>query len=171
MKTDDTEVMKVLESLVADNEALKRDGAELQNLLAESREDLRALQEEMEERRAGDSSYWQHRSTNSGQSELTDHPVSPLSSTFPVGTAPSASILHSWHRQGNLGRRPVSTERSSRRAFVSDRRLIREKCTNSSAGAIDSRDRTPATVSNRLIDSLGDEVDLLRSTSIRSFIS
>lgn len=118
VKTDDPEVMKVLESLVADNEALKRDSAELQNLLAESREDLRALQEEMEERRASDSSYLRHRSTNSGQSELTDNPVSPLSSTFHVGTAPSSSVLHSWHRQGNLGRRPVSVERSSRRGFV-----------------------------------------------------
>ena len=40
-----------MESLVADNEALKRDIAELQNLLAESREDVRALREEMEEAR------------------------------------------------------------------------------------------------------------------------
>ena len=38
-----------MESLVADNEALKRDIAELQNLLAESREDVRALREEMED--------------------------------------------------------------------------------------------------------------------------
>ena len=118
VKTDDTDVMKVLESLVADNEALKRDNAELQNLLVESREDLRALQEEVQERRAGDSSYMRHRYTISGQSELTDNPASPLSSTFHVGTAPSGSVLHSWHRQGNLGRRPASVERSSRRGFV-----------------------------------------------------
>ncbi|KAH9833781.1 uncharacterized protein C8Q71DRAFT_849692 [Rhodofomes roseus] len=116
VKTDDTEVMKVLESLVADNEALKHDSAELQNLLTEAREDLRSLQTEMEERRAGDTSYLRHRYTISGQSDLPD-PISPLSATFHVGTAPSGSVLHSWHRQGNLGRRPVSVERSSRRAF------------------------------------------------------
>ena len=41
----------MLESLVADNEALKHDYAEVQNILSETREDLRALQEEVEERR------------------------------------------------------------------------------------------------------------------------
>ena len=49
--TDQPEVTDVMESLVADNEALKRDIAELQNLLAESREDVRTLREEMEEAR------------------------------------------------------------------------------------------------------------------------
>lgn len=46
------EVTQVMESLVADNEALKRDIAELQNLLAESREDVRLLRDEVEESRA-----------------------------------------------------------------------------------------------------------------------
>jgi hypothetical protein len=50
--TEDAEVMKVLESLVADNENLKHDNAELQNLLTDTREDVRALQEEVEEHRA-----------------------------------------------------------------------------------------------------------------------
>lgn len=49
--TDQPEVTQVMESLVADNEALKRDIAELQNLLAESREDMRVIREEMEEAR------------------------------------------------------------------------------------------------------------------------
>lgn len=49
---EDAEVMKVLESLVADNENLKHDNAELQNLLTDTREDVRALQEEVEEHRA-----------------------------------------------------------------------------------------------------------------------
>jgi hypothetical protein len=44
--------MKVLESLVSDNEGLKRDNSELQHLLKESREDCHALQEEIEEQRA-----------------------------------------------------------------------------------------------------------------------
>ncbi|KAF8872758.1 hypothetical protein BD779DRAFT_1571794 [Infundibulicybe gibba] len=46
------EITKVLESLVNDNEALKHDNAELQHLLAESRDDLHALQEEVDEQRA-----------------------------------------------------------------------------------------------------------------------
>ncbi|KAG9128218.1 hypothetical protein FRC07_002836 [Ceratobasidium sp. 392] len=50
--SDDPEITRVLEALVADNEALKRDAAELQNMLTESREDARALQEEMTEMRA-----------------------------------------------------------------------------------------------------------------------
>ncbi|KAG8935018.1 hypothetical protein FRC01_010523 [Tulasnella sp. 417] len=45
----DAEVTKVLESLVADNEAIKRDNAELQNMLAESREELRQAHEELAE--------------------------------------------------------------------------------------------------------------------------
>lgn len=40
--TQNQEVMKILESLVADNEALKRANAESANLLAEAREELRA---------------------------------------------------------------------------------------------------------------------------------
>ncbi|TDL29974.1 hypothetical protein BD410DRAFT_780491 [Rickenella mellea] len=47
--SEDAEITKVMESLVADNEALKRDTAELQNLLTESREDVRSLREEIEE--------------------------------------------------------------------------------------------------------------------------
>ncbi|KAF7971720.1 hypothetical protein HWV62_20087 [Athelia sp. TMB] len=50
---EENEVTKVLESLVADNENLKHDNAELQNLLSDAREDLRALQEEVGEHRAG----------------------------------------------------------------------------------------------------------------------
>jgi hypothetical protein len=46
------ELAKVLESLVNDSETLKWDNAELQRLLTESREDLHALQEEVDEQRA-----------------------------------------------------------------------------------------------------------------------
>lgn len=41
--------MKVLESLVSDNEVLKADNKELYKLLAESREDLQVLQSQVEE--------------------------------------------------------------------------------------------------------------------------
>ncbi|KAJ7571938.1 hypothetical protein C8J56DRAFT_1176433 [Mycena floridula] len=50
--SDQPEVTKVLESLVDDNEVLKRDNMELQRFLADSREDMRALQEELDEQRA-----------------------------------------------------------------------------------------------------------------------
>ncbi|KAE9407242.1 hypothetical protein BT96DRAFT_914824 [Gymnopus androsaceus JB14] len=50
--SENSELTKVLESLVDDNEGLKRDNAELQSLLAESRDDLYALQQEVEEQRA-----------------------------------------------------------------------------------------------------------------------
>lgn len=46
------EVTEILETLVADNEVLKKDTAELQNLLAESREDNRVLRDELEEAKA-----------------------------------------------------------------------------------------------------------------------
>lgn len=91
-------------------------------MLAETREDVRALQEEVEERRAGDTSFRRHRYMNSGQSSNFEA-SSPLSSSFHVGTVPSNSLLHSWQRHGHLGtpfnRRAASAERSTRRGFVS----------------------------------------------------
>ena len=45
------DVIQTLETLVADNELLKKDTAELQNLLAESREDNRVLRDDLEEAR------------------------------------------------------------------------------------------------------------------------
>ncbi|KAL6307178.1 hypothetical protein BKA93DRAFT_747895 [Sparassis latifolia] len=110
---ENTEMTTVLESLVMDNEALKRDNAELRNLLGESREDLRVLQEEIQERRANDVSFARHRYTHSGQSSAS----SPLSPVFHVGTAPSPSVLHSLHPALCGGRRAASTERASRRVF------------------------------------------------------
>jgi hypothetical protein len=47
----DGEMVKVLESLVADNEDLKRSSIEIQTLLQESRDDVHALQQELEELR------------------------------------------------------------------------------------------------------------------------
>lgn len=48
---DNAEVSRVLESLVADNEALKTDNEQLHNLLSESREDIQALQAQVEEQK------------------------------------------------------------------------------------------------------------------------
>jgi predicted outer membrane protein len=46
------EIMKLLESLVADKEALQKSNTELQELLSESREAIHMLQEEAGERLA-----------------------------------------------------------------------------------------------------------------------
>ncbi|KAG8786198.1 hypothetical protein FRB91_000643 [Serendipita sp. 411] len=51
-KSEDAEMTRILESLVSENEALKHDNAELQNLLTDCREDVRELREEVEEKRA-----------------------------------------------------------------------------------------------------------------------
>ncbi|KAG5648703.1 hypothetical protein DXG03_000050 [Asterophora parasitica] len=47
-----TELTRVLESLVNDNETLKRDNLELQTMLTDSREEINALQGEVDEHRA-----------------------------------------------------------------------------------------------------------------------
>lgn len=50
-RNEHEELARVLESLVNDNELVKRDNAELQQLLSDCREDFHALQEEVEEQR------------------------------------------------------------------------------------------------------------------------
>lgn len=73
-----------MESLVADNEALKRDIAELQNLLVEAREDVRTLREEVEESRASALTAArpspfrpEHMHTSSWASSFGQRPISP----------------------------------------------------------------------------------------------
>ncbi|KAI0722287.1 hypothetical protein C8T65DRAFT_628860 [Cerioporus squamosus] len=115
----DAEVTKVLESLVADNEALKRDNAELQNLLAAEREELHTLHEELEERRANDTPFRRaHRFTHSGASFTYHDTSAPLSPTFQVGTAPTSSVLRSrlQSEKAVADRRSLSAERSRERS-------------------------------------------------------
>ena len=79
--------MKLLESLVADKEALRKSNVELQDLLSESRETLQALQEEAGERvQVGTSRIYQtfpHALNHSSQVKshllyaLTDPAMSP----------------------------------------------------------------------------------------------
>ncbi|RDX53718.1 hypothetical protein OH76DRAFT_1143839 [Lentinus brumalis] len=114
----DAEVTKVLESLVADNEALKRDNAEYQNLLAAEREELHTLQEELEERRASDTPFRRgHRFTHSGTSNTYHDTSAPLSPTFHIGTAPTGSVLRSrlQSEKAAAKRRSLSAERSRER--------------------------------------------------------
>lgn len=79
--TPTDEVTKILETLVTDNEMLKRDGEELQRLLSESREDFRVLQEELDELRASENrKYSRHHSRSSVQLlPLNLAPLSPQS--------------------------------------------------------------------------------------------
>jgi hypothetical protein len=82
--TPNDDVTKMLETLVADNEMLKRDGEELQRLLSESREDFRTLQEELDELRASENrKYSRHRSSSAKSSmqlpPLSLAPISPQS--------------------------------------------------------------------------------------------
>lgn len=53
---EQAELLKVVGSLIDDNDSLKRDNAELQSLLAEAREDIQHMQEELEEQRANPTS-------------------------------------------------------------------------------------------------------------------
>jgi hypothetical protein len=115
---DETEITKILETLVADNEDLKRNNAELQNLLGESREDVHALNEELDELRAAaaakppprlfllqfriayhsnraitaERSNYRHKYTNSASSVFSDLSTG-LASTMAMGTAVAGAPL------------------------------------------------------------------------------
>ncbi|EJD01634.1 uncharacterized protein FOMMEDRAFT_169713 [Fomitiporia mediterranea MF3/22] len=99
--SDNPEITQMMESLVADNEALKRDVAELQNLLAESREDVRVLQEEVQESRVAGrmsrnisslSTRPGHGYSFSWASSFGQAPLSPVSRSAAHSTQPSESL-------------------------------------------------------------------------------
>lgn len=97
----------MLETLVADNEMLKRDGEELQRLLSESREDFRALQEELDELRASENrKYSRHRLSNSKSSmQLPPLNLTQLSPRSTRSFSSGAGFT-------KLGKRAVSAERN-----------------------------------------------------------
>lgn len=101
------EVTKILETLVADNEMLKRDGEELQRLLSESREDYRALQEELDELRASENrKYSRHRSHSTKSSmQLPPLSLAPLSPRSPRSFSGGGGF-------SRLGKRAASAERN-----------------------------------------------------------
>ncbi|KAH9048949.1 hypothetical protein EDB84DRAFT_1261589 [Lactarius hengduanensis] len=104
------EVTKLLESLVADKEALEKSNAELQGLLSESREALDALQEEAGERPVS-------------STRPRNIPTAPSpSSSMTYGTAPGPlspiSAIFSDHEKTSAGRRSFSIESPSRRSFA-----------------------------------------------------
>lgn len=98
---------------MADNEGLRRDNTELQALLATTREELRALQDELEERRATDTPY---------NHEIPASYRAPTTPTFNFGTAPAPSAMHTIFTSpeaGPSGRRSQSVERGFKRGAVS----------------------------------------------------
>jgi len=100
--------MKLLESLVADKEALRKSNAELQDLLSESREALQALQEEAGERLV---------SSTTGRILSRDVPKSATSSTTPGPLSPISAIFSS-HDNPPMFKHPVNTDPPSHRSFV-----------------------------------------------------
>ncbi|KAI0248670.1 hypothetical protein BJV78DRAFT_1284572 [Lactifluus subvellereus] len=113
------EVMKLLESLVADKEALKKSNTELQELLSDSREAIHSLQEEAEERMASSpDGGWVPSPVRSVQPRDVPRPVSP-SVPMVYGTAPGPlspiSALFSSHEKASVARRSLSIESAFRR--------------------------------------------------------
>ncbi|KAG7097518.1 hypothetical protein E1B28_004861 [Marasmius oreades] len=98
---DTDDLTQMLESLVDDNEALKRDNVELQTLLAQSRDDTSALQQEVEEQRA----------LNAPRSRA----IAPLSPH--LRHAHSGSVSSSLQLAPILSRREPSLERKTQRSF------------------------------------------------------
>ena len=103
----------MLETLVTDNEMLKRDGEELQRLLSESREEFRGLQEELDELRASENrKYSRHRSGSAKSSmQLPPLNLAPLSPRSIRSFSGAAGFTR-------LGKRAVSAERN---LYVSSR--------------------------------------------------
>lgn len=94
----DKEFAQVLESLASENETLKHDNTELQSLLNDSREEIRMLQEEVEEERAasasplpsqtGDGTHWTL-NAETARFQRTHRPNASWASSF-AGHIPSA---------------------------------------------------------------------------------
>jgi len=80
--------MKVLHSLVEDNEGLKRDNAEMHRLLAESREDYHILQDELEEQRAN--------SPSRGKISICAWELASDIGAFSGDASPEIAVSHSW---------------------------------------------------------------------------
>ncbi|KAJ7784187.1 hypothetical protein B0H16DRAFT_1356160 [Mycena metata] len=102
------ELTTVIETLVSDNETLKRDNAELQTLLADAREDCRALQEEVEDGRVnpgvGMGSAGISRAGTPVHLQLRGH--------FHTGSVPAAMLSPSTY---NFKRSSSNERRTSRR--------------------------------------------------------
>lgn len=131
--------MKVLEGLVGENEALKHDNAELQNLLTDSREDIRALREEVEERRApapptpgtmDESRYFPFMDTRApigGRHKVRESWASSMSAPAPLSPPRSEGFLSP--RMSNPRRRTpsYSISHANRKSVIHPRRSPSEQ--------------------------------------------
>ncbi|KAI9508672.1 hypothetical protein F5148DRAFT_979510 [Russula earlei] len=107
------EIMKLLESLVAEKEALRKSNVELHELLSESREALQTLQEE------------RLASPDDGRMlsppSIRPHDIPMPSASLVCGTAPSPlspiSSIFSLHDQSVIVKRPLNLESPSHRSF------------------------------------------------------
>ena len=106
----------MLETLVTDNEMLKRDGEELLRLLSESREDFRALQEELDELRASENRKYSRHRTGSAKSSMQLPPLSlgPISPRSTRSFAGGGGFTR-------LGKRASSAERNQ---YVSTKTVL-----------------------------------------------
>ncbi|KAF8592253.1 hypothetical protein K439DRAFT_1524670 [Ramaria rubella] len=110
----DPETTRVLESLVADNELLKRDIAELQNMLGEAREEARSAREEVEEWRVGGSGPRDGMGTVIGGGMGTAMGVvmggvDGVDDITRVDTPPAHSTLYSPRTPGPRGHHPATS--------------------------------------------------------------
>jgi hypothetical protein len=105
--TSNDEVTKMVETLVTDNEMLKRDGEELQRLLSESREDFRVLQDELDELRASENKKYSRHRTGSTKSSMQLPPLS----LAPISPRSSRSFSGGGGFT-RLGKRATSAERN-----------------------------------------------------------
>ncbi|KAI0265101.1 hypothetical protein BC834DRAFT_970298 [Gloeopeniophorella convolvens] len=110
------EITKLLESLVAEREALKKSNVELQELLSESREALHTLREEAEEHRAYSPFTISKAFDTKSQYAQPKFPETPMSyGTAPGPLSPISSLFS--HGRRPRGKRALSTEPPSRHSF------------------------------------------------------
>ncbi|CCA72547.1 hypothetical protein PIIN_06484 [Serendipita indica DSM 11827] len=142
-RSEDTELSRVLGELVSENEALKHDNAELQNLLSDSREEVKQLREEVEETKVTNAVFQDriaeeshilplrhdlspnHRKRESWASTASAPlPVSPhrndgfLSPRLPLGRMRTSSHSHAGHRRTATQVRRPTLETPDERAAV-----------------------------------------------------
>ena len=159
-ESHEKEFVQMLESLASENEALKHGSAELQNLLNESREEIRTLREEVEEHRAasasplpgqsGDGTTWSlnaetarfqrtHRSNASWAGYVPSARRSSFGTRVPIARAHSPNYSIS-RKSINRAPRSPSTEPSEDRTLihVEDLTLDLEACKRPVSPALSS---------------------------------
>jgi hypothetical protein len=165
-ESQEKEFVQMLESLASETEALKHGNAELQNLLNDSREEIRALREEVEEHRAasasplpgqsGDGTTWSlnaetarfqrtHRSNASWAGYIPPPRRSSFGTRVPIARAHSPNYSIS-RKSINRARRSPSEEPSEDRTLihVEDLTLDLEACKRPVSPALS----TPPTASS-----------------------